>query len=154
MSCNCTGKLRSIALFVIALGGLYFVNLEVQTYLGRRARSETGLQYATYEKALLAASTTGKPILVEVSAIWCSTCRKLDNEVFANADVREYLNRHFIVSRLEYESPEGQQFLESNRVSGFPSLWIVDSGGTIVRHLDVTFSPKEFLAELQERYRF
>ena len=83
-----------------------------------------------------------------MAAIWCSTCRRLDNEIFANPQVREKLNEKFIFSRLEYESPEGTEFLEKHEAFGFPNLWILDGNGSVVKKLRVTFEPSEFLKQL------
>jgi thioredoxin 1 len=87
-------------------------------------------------------------VLVDVAAIWCGTCRKLDKEVFANEKVRKTINERFIFTRLEYESTEGEEFLKKHNASGFPTLWLLDGDGNVIKRLNVTFSPEEFLSQL------
>jgi thiol:disulfide interchange protein len=87
-------------------------------------------------------------ILAEVSAVWCSSCRQLDNQVFADPEVRRTIDKRFVFSRIEYESEEGERFIEKYNVTGFPTLFLIRPDGTVARRLQVTFSPEEFLAQL------
>ena len=137
-----------ILLAVVGLS-VYFTNVEVQSYFGRQALAQTGLQRFTLDEAIIKASSENKQILVDVSAIWCSTCRRLDREMFANENVKKAINEKFVFSRLEYESSEGTAFLEKHNASGFPNLWILDSKGSAVRQLRVTFNEGEFIRQLQ-----
>lgn len=68
--------------------------------------------------------------------------------MFADAAVRDRIKSTLVFSRLEYESPEGQAFLEQHHVSGFPTLWLLDGTGRVVRRLELTFDPAPFLAQL------
>ncbi len=88
--------------------------------------------------------------LVDVSAIWCSTCRKLDNEIFADEEVKRFINDNYVLSRLEYESDAGQKFLEKQKVRGFPTLLLVDSDGNMVKKLQVIFDKHQFLWQLNQ----
>lgn len=138
----------SIAVFITVLVSAYFINVEVQSYLGKQALEKTGLKSYPFEQALDKAKAENKLVLVEVSAIWCSTCRKLDNEIFADKEVRRVINENFVFSRLEYETEEGQKFLERYKTSGFPNLWLLDGDGRVARQLNVTFDRGEFLWQL------
>lgn len=71
-------RFGSAVFFVSALVGAYFINVEVQSYLGRQATAATGLVSLSFDEALVKASAEQKLVLVAVSAVWCSTCRKLD----------------------------------------------------------------------------
>jgi thiol:disulfide interchange protein len=142
------GPIGTIVLFAAIGLAVYFVNVEVQTYFGHRAVENTGLVSTQFDAALAKASAENKLVFVDVSAIWCSTCRALDNNVFSDDEVRKVINERFIFSRIEYESDEGQAFLERYATSGFPTLWLIDSDGTIVDRLKVTMDPKEFVAQL------
>ena len=144
-----SSKIFSLVLLIAIPVAIYFINVEVQSYWGRQAFEKTGLTSLTLEDSIVKAKAENKMILVDVSAEWCGTCRKLDNEVFANEGVRKTINEKFAFSRLEYESKEGTEFLEKQNVGSFPSLWLLDSEGIVKRRLRVTFDPKEFLAQLK-----
>ena len=107
------GKIISVLLFITIPVAAYFINVEAQSYWGRQAVENTGLTSLTLEKSLAKAKAGNKLVLVDVSAIWCGTCRKLDNEVFADPKVRKIINEKFAFSRLEYESEEGTAFLKN-----------------------------------------
>ncbi len=138
-----------IIVFAIIAISAYFINVEVQSYYGRQALENAGLVSLPFETALEKAGKEKKLVLVDVSAIWCPTCRKLDNEIFANETVRREIGQRFVFSRLEYESEEGQKFLEKHRASGFPSLFLIDADGKVVKKLKVTFDSGEFLRQLE-----
>lgn len=137
-------------LFIAAAFAVYFINVEVQSYLGRRALESTGLESVGLESAIAQATDEGKLILVDVSAIWCSSCRRLDREVFSDEAVKRIIRDKFVFSRLEYESEEGQAFLEQRNVDGFPNLWVLNGDGSDLRQLSVTFHPAEFSSQLRE----
>lgn len=143
------GRILPWAVFAAFALVAYFVNVEVQSYLGRQALENTGLVSLPFEQALAKARVEKKLVLVDVSAIWCSTCRKLDNEVFAKDQVKRAVNEKYVFSRLEYESDEGQQFLKKYEVSGFPTLWLLDENGKIIRRLRGTFDENEFIAQIK-----
>ncbi len=141
-------RVGSAVFFVAALLGAYFINIEVQSYLGEQAFAETGLISTDFRSALSKAAAEDKLILVDVSAIWCSTCRRLDRTVFSDPGVKQVIDEKYVFSRVEYESEEGQEFLESYNASGFPTLFLIRPDGTVAKRLSVTFSPKEFRAQL------
>lgn len=144
---------RGIAGSVLIAGllglGVYFGNVELQSYWGRQAVADTGLEVHSLPDAMAKANRENKLVFVDVSAIWCGTCRRLDNEVFANEEVKSELNKRFVFSRLEYESPQGQEFIHDRNVKGFPNLWVLDSEGQNIRRLTVVFDPREFSDQLR-----
>ena len=141
-------RIAGLVIFALVIVSAYFINVEVQTYYGKQALENTGLVSLPLEQALTTAKAENKQVLVDVSAIWCPTCRKLDREVFANEEVKKRINEKFIFSRLEYESGEGQKFLEQHQASGFPNLWILDADGKVIKRLPITFNFNEFLNQL------
>lgn len=136
-----------LVLAVAAVAG-YFINVEVQSYFGRQALAKAAIENHTLADALAKAKSENKLVLVDVAAIWCPTCRRLDNDIFANQEVKQKINERYVFARLEYESPEGAAFLEQHNTEGFPNLWVLDANGNAVKHLHVTFEPSEFLAQL------
>jgi len=143
-----TSKLFSILLLIAIPVSVYFINVEVQSYWGRQAFENTGLQSHSLTDSIKRAKAENKKILVDVSAIWCGTCRKLDNEVFAKEEVKKVINEKYVFTRLEYESPEGEAFMQEHDVRSFPTLWMLDADGETIKRLNVTFEPKEFIAQI------
>lgn len=136
------------ALFAAIPLAVYFVNVEVQSYLGRQALQATGLNRLPLSDALARAATENKLVIVDVAAIWCPNCRRLDRQVFSDETVRRTIAEKYIFVRLEYETPEGQAFLEKYRSEGFPNLWLLDARGNVVTKLNVVYEPASFLRQL------
>lgn len=131
--------------FALVLAGVYFGNVELQSYWGRQALAKVQLDSKPLEQALKIARAQNKLVLADMSAIWCPTCRKLDQQVFADQQVKEAVGKRYIFSRIEYESPEGKAFAERYRVSGFPTVLILDAEGKMLRRLPLTFDPQNFI---------
>ncbi len=144
-----SGWVGKILLFAVVGLSVYFINVEVQSYFGRQALEKTGLQKFTLDEALTKATAENKQVLVDVSAIWCPNCRRLDNDIFANENVKKVIDQKFVFARLEYESPEGTEFLAKHNTTGFPNLWLLDNKGGTIKQLQVTFNPEEFIKQLQ-----
>lgn len=143
-----SSKLFSLLLFIAIPFAVYFVNVEVQSYFGKRAFENTGLQSQSLQETLLKAKAENKLVLVDVSAVWCGTCRKLDNEIFADEKVKSVIDEKFVFTRIELETPEGERFLRERNTAGVPNLWVLDSDGNNIKRLPITFDPDEFLNEL------
>ena len=139
---------------VVVWGGIalviYFGNVQVQTWLGKRALADTGLSPVSLVEALPLAQSGQKLVLADVSALWCGSCRKLDREVFADPEVQALLARDFVFARLEYESDEGKAFVAEHGLRGLPSLMVLDAAGRPLRNLGVTYDPVEFRRRLQD----
>jgi len=139
---------RSWAGFFLILALVYFANVELQSWLGRKALANTGLEPLSLNQALQNAKKEHKLILADMSAIWCQTCRKLDNEVFSDPRVKQAIKEKYIFSRVEYESDEGEIFMKQYAVKGFPTLLILDSNGNKLKQLNLVFDPESFIAQL------
>jgi len=144
-----SGTFGTLILFTAVGLGVYFGNVELQSYLGRQAVANTGLQVYKLDEAIAKAKSEDKLVFVDVSAIWCGTCRRLDNEVFSNEEVRRELNKRYVFSRIEYESEAGQKFINERNVKGFPNLWVLDGDGRDVKRLRVLFNPSKFAEQLR-----
>lgn len=55
--------------------------------------------WTTIDEALAAAQESGNPVLISIHADWCGWCKRLDQQVYADAEVRAYLEEHFETAR-------------------------------------------------------
>ena len=138
----------TFGLFALVLLGAYFINVEVQTYLGEKALSESGLEIYSLDKAFAMAEAENKMVLADLSAIWCPSCRTLDKKVLSNEAVQADISARFIFARIEYESEQGEAFMKRYQVSGFPNLLVLDAAGNKIKQLPVVFDPEEFRRNL------
>ena len=71
MSQKTKSTLRSIVIIAIIVLAAYFLNGEYQSHLEQKAIDTTGLEVLAFQHALVESSKTGKPVLADLSAIWC-----------------------------------------------------------------------------------
>ncbi len=134
--------------FPLFLVVLYFANHALQSYWGRDARDQTGFAATSFKQAKATAQEQGKQILVDVSAVWCGTCRKLDKVIFSNPDVQQVINDSYIFMRVEYDSDDGDRFIQDYGVRAYPTLLVLNAEGQLQRHLQLTFNPQNFISQL------
>ncbi len=140
--------LRIVLAGLIATGG-YFAHTAWQTSRGEAALRATTLAFLPLDQALAQARSSGKPVLVDFSAIWCPTCRVLHAEVFTDAAVRQAITSGYVLSRVDYDAPEAQAFMQRYAVQGFPTLLVLSADGRLVRRVPISFDPATFAATLR-----
>ncbi|MDH5518743.1 MAG: thioredoxin family protein [Gammaproteobacteria bacterium] len=139
--------LLALALGLVLIVFLFF---KIQSYLGQQALDTTGIQRYELKQALLLAKQQNKFVLADMSAIWCPTCRKLDREIFSDTNVKQTIAKHYIFSRIEYETEAGKVFMETYKIKGFPSLLILDQDARLLLRLPLTFDPELFIEYLND----
>lgn len=71
-----------------------------------------------YEKALALSKQTGKPLLIDFTGWACVNCRKMEENVWTQPEVKEMIEKEFILVSLYVDDrkqlPESEQFIYSN----------------------------------------
>lgn len=90
-----------------------------------------GLKWHSFSDGLKLAKSENKKVLIDVYTDWCEWCKKMDEEVYANSTVKNYLASKFILIKLNAESEkkhnfEGREYSEMELayifgVEGFPT---------------------------------
>ncbi len=83
-------------------------------------------------------------VFVDVYATWCGPCKVMDEQVYTDPGVSEYMNEHFINVRLDGESEYGRQYAAEQQLEGYPSMFIFSREGEPVSRI-VGFTPAEEL---------
>jgi thioredoxin-related protein len=106
---------------------------------GARAAGAEDVEWLGWNKAMAEAASKDRPILVDVYTNWCGWCKRMDRDVYARADVRQYLSRHFVAVRLNAESLDEVRFedraytlrglAQRFHVSGYPTTIFLKSNG-------------------------
>lgn len=138
--------LISLAVVIAA----YYAFFAVLTHLGEEALEATGLHSTELSEALSRAEKSNRYILADMSAIWCPTCRKLDQKIFSNEKVKQVISEHYIFTRLEYETEQGKAFMKRHGLKGFPTLLILDKNEKKLLQLPLTFDPELFIDYLTD----
>lgn len=100
------------------------------------------------EAAKARAKKEHKQIFMDIYTDWCGWCTKMRNETFPTPEAQAAL-RNFVplsvCTQLKDGTPTANKALEQHfGVKGFPSLYILDENGNVVRSLASYLPPKEF----------
>jgi thiol:disulfide interchange protein len=80
-------------------------------------------------RALEAAKSENKVVVVDVYTDWCGWCKKMDQVIYADPLIVG-LSRHEVFLKLDAEDGgEGEQFARRQGVTGYPTTIILDGQG-------------------------
>jgi thiol-disulfide isomerase/thioredoxin len=97
---------------------------------GRRAKWLTKMDKAKEES-----KETGLPILVLFTGTtWCPYCIKLEKEVFAEKEFKEFANQNLVLMMLDFPAGGGgsrkdEELQKEFGVKGFPAYFLTDADG-------------------------
>lgn len=82
------------------------------------------------EAELLTAQQVDKPVLIDLYADWCVSCKVIEKEVFHNEQVEQQLaNWHLVKLDVTDSTPEQMAWLSKRNVFGPPAIFFYDSKG-------------------------
>ncbi|MEM9458814.1 MAG: DUF255 domain-containing protein [Myxococcota bacterium] len=102
------------------------------------------------EQALARAKAEDKLVFMDVGAYWCPPCHRLDEEVFVQPSVGEFLGRGYVAVHVDAEKGEGPELVERYRVQAYPTILVLEPTG-IEKARIVDFVPAEQLRATLER---
>ncbi len=115
-------------------------------------------QWKKFDEGIKAGKLTGKKILVDVYTDWCSWCKKMDANTYADKKVADYLAKNFVIIKLNAEAEEkitydGQQyspaeFSQGMGVRGYPATLFLQSNGQPITLLPGYAEAEQFLTVL------
>lgn len=100
----------------------------------------------TFEEALAKARGENRLLLVDVYTDWCGWCKKLDREVFGNAQVAAAA-RPLVAVRVNAEKG-GEDVARRFGVRGYPTILFVDGTGNVVERIEGYVDAGEMLKVL------
>lgn len=101
----------------------------------------------SYAAALAQSQATGKPLCIDFYTDWCGWCKKLDADVYPNAQVQT-LARRFVMLKLDAER-EGAPQARSFGVTGFPTVVFVAPQGQRLTTIGGYVPADQFAATMQ-----
>lgn len=103
-----------------------------------------------WQKTKDAAHESGKYIFMDCYTDWCSWCKVMDKETFADDKVAEVLGSKMVCAKMDMEKGVGVQLAMKYGVSAFPSLLVFNSDGRLVYRSMGYEKPEPFLKTIEE----
>lgn len=130
------------------------------------------IQWQSLEEAEKAAKKSNKLIFIDVYTDWCGPCKMLDRNTFNDPEVIKYVNENYHPVKFNAEGPDDvvfcgtkysnpgytpnrpgrnstHQFTSHLKVRGYPTMYLLDANGVVVRNIVGYRSPEELLGELK-----
>ncbi|MBW2714196.1 MAG: thioredoxin family protein [Deltaproteobacteria bacterium] len=108
-------------------------------------RAAWAVNYTTAQEQ---AVESDKPIILFFTGKWCSPCRIMKREVWADEQVMATVNEAFIPVTIDVDDPNAAAPLNRYRVGVTPTTIITDSKGNVLQYRQGRISKADFLEML------
>lgn len=119
------------------------------------APGEKKLDWLAFDVAADRAVKENKHVIVDVYTTWCGWCRVMDRETYGNPEVADYLQKNFVLAKINGESSskmhyKGQELTEREfargvGVTGFPSTFFLKPDLEVLGGVPGFIRPKDFM---------
>ncbi len=137
--------------------GAGVAGLATATFLiGSWVTGGPGVSWQPYSDELLAESRkTGKPVIIDFSAAWCTPCRELEEITFRNPEVVKRAENRFTMIKVDLTrtgNPENESLVTRYGVKGVPTMIFLDSRGRELKALRLVdyLPPEQFLGRMSQ----
>jgi thioredoxin 1 len=96
------------------IGGVVFQNSEFLSPILEKAQREK------------------KPVFLEFHAKWCAPCKMMEEDVFTQKTVFDYLNNRFLNFRADFDAENGKRLAGIYEVDGLPTIIFLDPQGVVL----------------------
>ncbi len=107
------------------------------------------MQQTSFEALKQQAAKAGKPIFVDVYAVWCGPCKYMDKNVFTSPLVAEKFNRELLSYKVNGEDADGVKFVNQYKVNAYPTFLFLKPDGEVLLRLDGVFTPEMLVSEAE-----
>lgn len=90
------------------------------------------LESETLMPVLEDAQTANKPVFVSFHASWCAPCKVMEEDIYTQSQVYEYVNDHFLSMRTDYDSDAGKTIAAIYEVDRLPTILFLSPKGVVL----------------------
>jgi len=90
------------------------------------------------QDAIVLAKKSNKRILLDIGGEWCIWCHRLDSLFIQNKDLENYLNKHYVVVKINVSKENENKVVLSKypKVAGYPHIFILNKNGQLIQSQD------------------
>ena len=101
----------------------------------------------SYKDALSAAKSSGKPVILVFSAVWCPPCQAMKKSVYPSDEVKAYHDK-FVWAYLDVDESSNEAAAKQFKVEGIPHIQFLSADGKTLGNQIGGTSSKEFAGTL------
>ncbi|MBS0261112.1 MAG: thioredoxin family protein [Planctomycetes bacterium] len=101
----------------------------------------------TVKAAVNLAQREERPLLVYVTSVHCTYCRKLERTTWADPKVMRALDADFVSIKLD--AAKHQKFVDRMGISAYPTTLLLTPDGDLIRRIEGYVPPQDMLKHLQ-----
>ncbi len=98
------------------------------------------------KEAFLKAKKEKKPVLLDISAVWCHWCHTMSRETYSNEKISEFINKNFV--SIKVDTDKRPDINERYNVGGWPTTAILAHDGEVVSA--ATYVPPQHMIKFLE----
>jgi thioredoxin-related protein len=85
-------------------------------------------------EAIAEAENTNRRIILDVGGDWCIWCHRLDDFIEKNNDIKKFLNKNFIVLKVNFDKEnKNEKFLSRYpEIPGYPHFFVLEKNGELL----------------------
>ncbi len=138
---------------VISSQLLYWETSSAKNDANQQAKTSLLYWFDSLEEAKQAASISKKPILIDFFADWCAACKEIDSITFADPEVKQELNKYWVLVRIDLTNPDPDKELiqQTFTVQGLPTILFMPPASSTESQTRITefIEPKKFISTLR-----
>ena len=98
---------------------------------GVEPRQSTKINWLEWsDEAFRRAKEEGKPILLDIGAVWCHWCHRLDSDTYSVPEIAEYIESHFIPIRVDTD--KRPDINRRYNLGGWPTTAFLTPDGRVI----------------------
>ncbi|MCB0647559.1 MAG: thioredoxin family protein [Saprospiraceae bacterium] len=102
-----------------------------------------------FDEAVKKASATGKPILINFYAEWCSPCKWMEETTFQDEKVIAIIESNFIALKINIDDIQGLRLKEKFEIKFLPTLLIIDNRHRVIDRIEESIGAERLYDVLQ-----
>lgn len=116
---------------------------------------EKGIDFKdiSFQEALKLAQKENKLIFVDAYTTWCGPCKMMDKITFKADNVATTFNANFINLQIDMEKGEGLTFARKYRVMAYPSMFLINGQGKVVKRMLGFMKEDQLLAQVKDHIK-
>lgn len=105
--------------------------------------------FRTFAFALKEAKRIQKPLFIDLYAVWCFPCKKLERETFSHPSMHKLLKKYLVV-KFNIDKPEGKKLVRRYRINRFPTTLMIAPSGREIERIVGYYPPKFFRVAVKD----